>query len=552
MLKVKNIRKSYENELILNNVSFNLNKKEKKAIIGPNGSGKSTLLKIIAGIETADTGTIENDQKSIAYLNQELIIPKNTKQNILEYLKDILGIDEIEQQMQKLENNLDDQNNLLEYSKLQEKYSLLDAYNLKHNALKILSGFSLDTKIQTKLENLSGGEKNKLAFTALLLKNTDILLLDEPTNNLDLKSIIWLENFIKNTKQACLIISHDREFLDKTVTHIIQIRTEDKSILEEAGNYTDFIQRRENEKEKQKLQYNLNQEKIEKIKIDIKNKKQWAEKGKKQIMPDNEKYGRGSKRDRAAKLTKNTKQKEKQIKRLTDAIDKPLEDKKIITKFNTKYNNSKANIVMHDLKIGYKNDFSLEPFSLQINFGQKIAIIGDNASGKTTFMKTMLGLIEPLSGDLKISPSIKIGNFMQNHENLNPEENIYNYIKKQSNLNEQECHQILRNFNFKFENRTKKIKQLSPGERARLILAGFTAQEINTLILDEPTNHLDMETIDALENILSNYKGTIILVSHDRYFIKKIATDSIYIISDHKIKEIINYDDYLNKLENNL
>jgi len=552
VLKISNLSKSFDDKKLFENINFTLAEKEKKALVGPNGCGKSTLLKIIAGFEKPDNGNITLSGLQVEYLPQELSIKNDLNLNVLDCLKKMTGLREIERRMQELEEKLKDEKNLLEYGDLQEQYERLNGYKFESTAKKILGGFNLDKYINKKLEELSSGERAKVVFGGLLLKNSDILLLDEPTNNLDLPSIIWLENFIKQSRKAYLIVSHDREFLDNVVEGVIQINPHEKNIIKERGNYSDFIKRREQEFERQKQKYEKTQLKISNLLETIREKKQWAQKGSKQVTGDKDKILRGYLRDRSSKLGVNATAMEKQVEKLREKIKQPFQEKVSNINLEPQEIENKNLIRLDQLEVGYKNGFSLKPVSLDINEGERIAFIGDNGSGKSTLLKTMAGEIEPLSGEVRLNKDLIMGRLMQSHEGLLLEETIFSYMQKESNLSEEEIYRVLSHFRFKFDYANKKISELSPGEREKLILAKFCAQKANMLILDEPTNHLDLESIEALENFLKDYSDSIIVASHDRYFLQKINLNNFYLISDGKINYLPDYNEYIKSVENKI
>ncbi|MDO9581443.1 MAG: ABC-F family ATP-binding cassette domain-containing protein [Bacteroidales bacterium] len=548
-LRVENISKSFEDKELFKEANFTLAEKEKKALVGPNGCGKSTLLKIIARLENPDSGNISLGNIRIEYLPQELSIKENLNLNILDYLKETAGIREIEKKMRELEKDLADEEKLLEYGELQEQYEKLNGYQFKSIAERTLAGFGLDKYIDKKIEELSGGEMSKLAFAGILLKDPDVLLLDEPTNNLDMRSIIWLENFIKQSSASCLIVSHDRRFLDNIITGVVQINPRKKDIIEESGDYSSFMQRRQEEFERQKQEYEKNQEKISDLTEVARKKKQWARKGAKQTTGDKDKFLRGYQRDRSSKLGSNANVINKKIEKLQKKMERPIQEKVLNIDLELQEVSNRNSIQLNQLEAGYESGFSLKPVSLSIGYGEKIVFIGDNGSGKSTLLKTIAGDIGSLSGEMRLGKDLIIGNFMQNHEGMPLAETIFSYIQKNSNLSKEEIYRTLDHFRFGSDYVNKKIGELSPGERARLILAKFSAQEVNTLILDEPTNHLDIESMEALENTLEDYSGTIIIVSHDRHFLQKIKPDNFYLISDRKVKYLLDYGEYIKSME---
>jgi len=549
MITVKNISKTYGSSLILSDISFSLKDREKAALVGQNGVGKSTLLKIIAGIEKPDSGTVEFPRNTcIGYLPQEIEVSEY--ETIEEYLKRFSGLKELEEKMQKLENDLTNPKNLSEYSELQNLYIHLGGYEFQHRIEVILKGFGLiDIPLDTVLKKLSGGQKKKVVLAGILLKGVDVLLLDEPTNDLDLPAIIWLENFILNSKASCLIVSHDRRFLDKVTSRVFEIDWFSRKIITYTGSYSDYLKVKEKQLEEQKKLYSLQQEEIKRLKETARQKKEWAKRGAYQEVSDNDKYSRGVQRDRAAKSSKAAKLIEKRLEQM-QKIEKPQERQPLIIPLKTLKDENKAYIRLKEVVAGYKNGFKTEPINLEIEYGSRIGILGINGSGKSTLLKTITGELQPLEGELVLSPSIIFGNLMQEHENLPRDFSLFQFIKEKAGLNDEQIYSLLRKFNFSPQEISKKIKNISPGERARLLLAYFAAIGANVLVLDEPSNHLDVEAIEALKEALKTYTGTVILVSHDRYFIEQAELTCLYVLEKGKLKFVPNYQDYLAKITN--
>ena len=542
MLRVNNISKSYKGKTILNQIGFTLNSGEKIGLVGCNGVGKSTLMRIISGIEKADEGTIEIDNPEfVGYLRQEFKINEENE-TIVSFLKKEIGIDDIEANLKTLEETMgEDTEKIEKYCELQEKYSLLDGYNFDYKLDTILNGLGMGKEFKDRrISELSGGQKNKVMLALVLLKGAELILLDEPTNNLDLKSIEWLEEYLSTLDIPCLIVSHDRRFLDKVTTKTIEIDEFERTCKEYPGNYLEYVEFKKKEEEKQLELYSSQQEQIKVLQDSIKQKKDWAIKGRKQGVKDNDKYTRGYERDRASGLASKAKQIEKQIQQM-DKIERPKTRNKLQIKINTSKMKGSTNISFKDLVCGYEKGFQTEPVSLDCHFGQKIIIIGDNGSGKTTFLKTLMKEQKPISGNVDIGSALKIGYIAQDTKE-NTDLTIDEYIKKSidyENLQDKSMiYTVMKQFNFAYEDKDKKYSELSPGERTRIHLAIFSLLDINTLILDEPTNHLDIEALEALEEVLENFEGTVIAISHDREFIEKVCPDRILEMVDGKFREI--------------
>lgn len=542
MLRVEDVSKSYNGKDVLNNISFSLDEGEKAGIIGLNGIGKTTLLKIIAGDEKPDSGKIIRDKNSlVGYFKQEFKISEEDR-DIISFIKNFIGIDVIEKQMNEAEKAMKtDESKIQEFCDLQEEYMRLDGYNIDYKLDQILSGLGLDNTIkEKKISELSGGQKEKVMLAAILLKGTDLLLLDEPTNNLDIKSMNWLEKYLKNNNSPMLIVSHDRKFLDDVITKVMEIDFYTRNVKEYPGNYSEYKKFKEDEQNAELRKYNEQQEKIGELRKSITQKKEWAQRGNKQGVSDNDKYTRGYIRDRSQGLASNAKKIEVQINQM-DKIERPKIKNKLHIDIKGENTKGNKNIETRNLVSGYENGFKNEPVTTSIEYGDRLVIMGNNGSGKSTFLRTLIGKQKPISGEQNIGSGVKIGYLAQDtKENTN--ETIEDYFKKSINYASLEdkslIYTVLKQFNFDYEEGAKKYSMLSPGERTRLKLAIFSMQDINTLVLDEPTNHLDIEALEAIEEVLKDFDGTVIAISHDREFIKNISPTKILKFSNGKVEEI--------------
>ncbi len=537
MIVAKNIKKSYREVDVLSDVSFSLRSGQKYALVGANGAGKSTFLKIVAGVEEPTEGNISISKNvCVGYLPQEVITNNEDEQDtIVGYIKRNAGILEIENKMAELEKKLDQNENIQEYCNLQEKYTHLGGYSFEHRMKTILSGFGLaNIRVERRLHSLSGGQKRKVALTTILLKGVDFLLLDEPTNDLDLPSLIWLEHFISNSRMGCLIVSHDRRFLDRVAEKVLEIDWFTRSINVFSGKYSEYLDEKERMLQKQKDQYELQQKEIKKIKNTIRQKQDWGEKGSKQTRPDNDKFSRGVIRDRAAKSSKTGSAIEKRLKQM-EKLDVPKERKPLTIFLSPSENASKKVIRLKNVTAGYK-DFDIGPISLEIFFGERVGILGANGSGKSTLLKVITKKVLPKEGEVMVGESLVIGNLMQEHENLPREETLFKFLKENALIDDSTIFCLLSRFGFEYSESFKTISELSPGGRARLILAFFSAISANVLILDEPTNHLDVEAFEALIEVLKTYAGTILLVSHDRFFIEQISLTNTFMMESGLLK----------------
>lgn len=543
MLQAKNIYRSYAGQPILSDVSFCLNSGEKVALIGQNGSGKSTLLKILAELEKPDSGIVEFQKDlCIGYLPQELGIENNG--TIRDYLKNFAGITQLEKEIEELEKDLSDPIKLEKYSEIQQLYLKMDGYSFESRAKIALEGFGLPPELDRPIAKLSGGQKSKVAIIGVILKGVDILLLDEPTNNLDLPAIIWLESFLVKTKATCLLVSHDRKFVDRIVSKILEIDWFKRNINEFTGTFSEYIDYKKKKIQKEEKTREIQQKKIDQLQKTSQIKKQWAQKGSKQTTSDNDKYIRGARRDRSAKVAQNATAIEKRMQKVR-LVDVTRERSPLDIPLNMQQSQQNHSIVLSSIIAGFENKFQIGPINLNIDYGSRIGIIGANGSGKSTLLKTIIGDIKPLSGRISIGHSLIIGNLAQEHENLPREKTIFSFLRENINIEEQKIFFLLSKFHFSKESANKKIGDLSPGERSRLILLSFCALSVNVLILDEPTNHLDLDAIEAFENLLQEYTGTIIIVSHDRYFLEKVKPSYLFLLANGGLEQIESYNDYV-------
>jgi len=515
MIKAKGIYKNYDSKVILSDASFSIERGQRIALVGRNGVGKTTILKILAGIAEFDSGSIKIDKNiNIGYL------PQNA---------DIIGD-------KTCEEYIKENNNFIDRS--------------FDSRLKIMfSGFDLDDIDQkSQIKNLSSGQRSKIFLINILLKNVDLLLLDEPTNNLDLPALIWLEDFLMKKDITCVIVSHDRFFLDKITRKVFELDWESHTLNISSGKYNDYLQALDRERNRIKKQYYLQKEEIDRLEESVNLKKEDALKGAKWQGTDKDKMLVGFKRERAGKSFKTAKAIEKRISQI-EKIEKPIEYKLLSLSIIPKKSSGVLDIELTKAMCGYLNGFNMGPITLSIGYGDRVGIVGVNGSGKSTLLKIINGQLEKTKGDIHIGSGIIIGNMMQEHETLSKDKTIFNFIQEKTNIREQDIYSNLVKFNFNEKQVNNSIENLSPGEKARLILCLFSILSVNTLILDEPTNHLDLEAIQALEEALNEYTGTIILVSHDRYFIEKMRLERIYILSEGKIKKINNYQEYIDSLE---
>ena len=539
ILDVNKISMNYGYGQLFEDVSFSLNEGETISIVGPNGCGKSTLLKIIAGIENADSGqvSIKKDAK-VAYLDQ---IGSSSVDDRIVYdiLKDTYkDLNEMEKRIKILQEKLnlgiegEEYNKILnKYCNLLDRFSALGGYDMDININTVVDGLNINKKVLNQKYNLlSGGEKTLVQLAKVLIIKPDLVLLDEPTNHLDISRIEWLESYIKSFKGAAVIVSHDRYFLDKMSNRILDLDNGVGKIYD--TNYTGYLEEKQKDFEKQMANYKDQQAIIKRLE---EQRKYFAQRG----MATNS----STLCDRAHVL-------QAKIERLKKvAIARPQVKRKINMDFNEIRKSSKKVISVDKLSvITPENRIILNKINLDIYFHEKVAFIGKNGSGKTTFIKTILGEQNlEVNGSVYIGPSVKIGYLPQVIKFENEEEQLLDYFKSTIEVNEQRAREILAKFEFYKEDVNKKIKNLSGGERMKVKLAELLQQKINTLIFDEPTNHIDIPTKEVLEEALEEFDGTLIFISHDRYFINKFA-DKVVEFENGKVNTYLgNYDNYIEK-----
>ena len=532
-IELNNIKKNYGIKNILDGFNWEIKTGERVALIGQNGSGKTTILKIISKEENIDSGTI-NIRKgaTLGVLKQ---IYENEKEDVL--VKDFLydsfkNILEIEQKLKNLEEKMaiEKSQNELEkiikkYGNLQEEFIAVGGYEIQEKFSKICSKFNIKSEmLKRNYNNLSGGEKTRVNLAKLLLKNPDILLLDEPTNHLDIDSLNFLEELIKKYNGTVLVVSHDRYFLDKVITKTILLENGKEKIY--FGNYSYFLKEDERRTLEEFENYKDQQKQIEKMKESIKTLRRFGEIAKNEM------------------FFKRAKSIEKRLEKMEILEKVSLDKKSIDLKFNLESRSGKDVLIIENLTKKFDEKVIFENTNLHLSYGEKIALIGKNGTGKSSLIKMILDEDKDYSGNIKLGASIKIGYIPQNIIFEDTNQNVLDYFEDGNNFSDEQARSKLAKYVFRGENVFKKVGKLSGGEKVRLILLKLIQKDVNFLILDEPTNHIDIETRELLEEALKEYPGTVLFVSHDRFFINKLAT-RILNIEDYKIKSYIgNYDDF--------
>lgn len=534
IFKANNLKKSYGADVIFDNVSFDLKEGEVVGLLGRNGTGKSTLLKILKGLETPDSGNIQFFKKcSMGYLEQIPEYPNMTVQDVL-YLP-FEKVMSIEKDMRAIEGllatslNENDMNKLLEkYGRLQEAFDKNNGYSISSKVEKIKNGLNITEDLSNSIfDKCSGGEKTRVLVAKMLLEEPEILLLDEPTNNLDIKTLEWLEDYIKQYKGSVLVVSHDRYFLDHVIGRVLELDTD--GIEEYDGNYSKYIQDKEQRFLERYKAYENNQYITHRMEMQVRRLKSMNS----QIL-----------RGVANKIENRLNKMEK--------IDKPIFEKKSMRM--NEFSGSRSGATLLEA-VGIAKSFEQkELFSdidLTIEKGDRIGIIGENGSGKTTLLKILLGQEMPDDGIIEISSTAKIGYLTQDTSFEDEEKTILEtFIQSFDNMNQGEARNKLASMLFTSDDVYKKIKVLSGGEKIRLKLCILMNQNLNLLVLDEPTNHLDLNSREVLEENLMNYSGTLLFVSHDRYFLEKM-TNKIWNLENKQMEVFSgNYDEYIDRKKN--
>jgi ATP-binding cassette, subfamily F, member 3 len=531
LLQVNQLEKYYGADLILSNIKLELQSRDRVALVGRNGAGKSTLLKIIAGELGYDGGEIIKPKDvTIGYLAQNTGLESN-----LAIWEEMLTVFEplqvMEKSLRRLEGQMADptifenpvryDRVLKEYDELQVKFKEQGGYQYEADIRSVLHGLKfLDHSAM--ISSLSGGQKTRLALGKLLLTKPDILILDEPTNHLDIETLSWLEQYLQGYDGAILIVSHDRYFLDKVVTQVYEISR--MQIGRYPGNYSSYLEQKAANYERDLKLYERQQEEIAALKDFI------------------------QRNIARATTTKRAQSRRKKLEKM-DVIDRPLGDEKSATfSFEIERQSGNDVLTVDSLAVGYNGDKVSEEISFRAFKGDSIALVGPNGIGKSTLLKTIIKRLPSLAGSIRYGTNLSIGYYDQEQANLTSNKRVLNELWDEYPLKpEKEIRTVLGNFLFSGDDVLKTVSSLSGGEKARLALAKLMLEKANVLILDEPTNHLDLDSKEVLENALIDYPGTLLFVSHDRYFINRIATKVLELSPKGSTEYLGDYDYYLEK-----
>ncbi len=536
LLVVENLTKSFGAELVFSGVSFRVDASDRIGLVGPNGAGKSTLLDIIAGRQEADGGTLSSASAlRVGYLTQTAgFVPTRTLRE--EMFQVFAEVRDWEQELHTLAarmespesfENADEYERLLDrYAELQERFEHAGGYTIEARVDQVLDGLGF-TKEQQALSatSLSGGQQTRAALGKLLLQEPDLLLLDEPTNHLDLAALEWLEEYLSGWKGAIIVVAHDRYFLDKVVTRVLELafgRVEDYK-----GNYTRYLQQRAERLERRRKEYEEQQEYIARTEEFIR-------------------------RYKAGQRSKEARGRQTLLDRM-ERLERPQDFQKMRFRLGKQIESGQVVLSTQKLAVGYSasgrgaSDGAARLLAvpdMEVQRGERIGMLGPNGSGKTTLLRTIIGQLAPLEGRVALGHNVLVGYYAQTHEDLNPQSTVLDEIRQATPFSEESARTFLGRFLFSGDDVYKSVGALSGGERSRLALAKLTLLGANFLVLDEPTNHLDLPSRQFLEAVLADYDGTLLFVSHDRYFIDALAT-RVWMVQDGTLMNHPgNYTDY--------
>lgn len=535
ILQCSHISKSFATDVVLDDVSFHINDNEKAAIVGVNGSGKSTLLKMIIGKESYDSGDIIiKKDATVGYLaqNQEF----ESGESIIEEMQTAKPeVKILERKMHELSEKMnntsgDELDSLIrQYDNARHRFEQLNGYSYESEINGVLKGLGFeDNDFSKPISKLSGGQKTRVALAKMLLQAPDLIILDEPTNHLDMNSIHWLEGYLAGYKGAVLIVAHDRYFLDKIVTKVVELRQTHSTVF--SGNYSDYSVKRQALLDTLMKQY-MNQQ------AEIKHQEE--------VITKLRSFNR-------EKSIKRAESRQKMLDKI-DRIEKPIEENtQMHLLFTPKIQSGNDVLTVKNLSKSFGSHSLFSDIAFEVKRGEKVAIIGDNGTGKTTILKMINKMLAPDTGSITLGTNVQIAYYDQEHQVLHMEKTLFEEIQDTyPTMTNTQIRNMLAAFLFTDDDVFKKIKNLSGGERGRVSLAKLMLSDANFLILDEPTNHLDIDSKEILENAVNNFEGTVLYVSHDRFFINKTATRILDLTQHQIVNYVGNYDYYLEKKEDN-
>ncbi len=531
LLNASNLKKMFSDQTLFENVSFNISDSDKIGFIGVNGAGKSTLFHILTGGEDYDSGEIfRNKQLKVGYLDQYACAEseKSVIDEVREVFSEVISIEEeLDGIRLDLEMGTGDTAALVaRQTALNERFSELDGFYYMSRLKSTLTGLGFSEKeFAQKVSKLSGGQKTRVALAKILLSDANLLLLDEPTNHLDIDSVAWLEEFLRGYKGAFVVISHDRYFLDRVTNKTMEL--ENGRMYSYGGNYSFYKAQREIDKKTEQREYDNTMAEIKRLEGIVEQQRRWN-------------------RERNIKTAES---KIKVIEKLEKDLKKPAETiDEMSFGFRACPGGGQDVVIAEELAMSFGGREIFKNAAMHITKGEKVFLLGPNGCGKTTLLKILLGIYEPSAGRYKIGANIQIGYYDQIQENLSADKTVIEEIRDEyPQMTETHIRNALAAFLFKGEDVFKEIKKLSGGERARVELVKLILKSVNLLIMDEPTNHLDIESREALEKALDGYDGTMIMVSHDRYFINRLADRILYMTKDGLENYPGTYDEFCEK-----
>lgn len=536
LLQANNVMRRFGADVLFHDINLQIQEHGRTALVGRNGAGKTTLLKMIAGITSPDEGSISKSKDlTIGYLAQDQGL--DSQNSIWAELDLVFApLHKMEKQIHQLEDQLasldpatkEFQLTTEKYSQLQSAFKKQGGFEYESRMRGILKGFGFEeADYQTAINSLSGGQKTKLALAKILLQSPDLLILDEPTNHLDMNVLAWLEDYLKSYQGALLVVSHDRYFLDRVVSDIYDL--DNHTLRHYTGNYTQFMQHKQEWLTAEWKHYEQQQKKIAKLEDFV-----------------NRNIVRAS-------TTKRAQARRKQLEKM-ERLDRPeTDDRSIHFHFHSDKDSGNEVLDVDHAVVGYNDQKLAGPLSFSVRKPQRVGIIGPNGIGKSTLLKSILDRIPLVSGSIKLGANLQIGYYDQEQQQLHPEKSVLNEVwDDHPNIPEKDIRSLLGSFLFVGDDVYKLVHDLSGGEKARLELTKLSFKPINFLILDEPTNHLDIDSREVLENAINEFSGTVLFISHDRYFINQVATD-VLDMSATGIKHYEgDYDDYLEAVNKEL
>ena len=529
ILQANKIERSFAGEVLFDNISLQVDERDRIALVGKNGAGKSTLLKILVGEEEQTSGEINKKRDlSLSYLAQDSRFESSNTiyEEMLHVFDDLRKTEKTLRQMELAmgeKTGADLEKLMQDYDRLSEEFRQAGGFTYEADIRAILNGFKFDESMwQMKIEELSGGQNTRLALAKMLMEKPNLLVLDEPTNHLDIETIAWLENYLVNYSGALLIVSHDRYFLDKVATITLDLTKH--SLDRYVGNYSSFVEQKE-----------------QKLLTEAKN----YEKQQKEIAALEDFVNRNLAR---ASTTKRAQSRRKQLEKM-ERLDKPeAGTKSAHMTFHSGKTSGNVVLTVEEAAVGYDDQILSEPINLDIRKMNAVAIVGPNGIGKSTLIKSIIGQIPFIKGEVRFGANVEVGYYDQTQSKLTPHNSVLDELWNDFKLTpEVEIRNRLGAFLFSGDDVKKTVGMLSGGERARLLLAKLSMENNNFLILDEPTNHLDIDSKEVLENALIDFDGTLLFVSHDRYFINRVATQVLELSEEGSTLYLGDYDYYLEK-----